>query len=196
MLKPLLALTFVAFSLGLVAAHDEHDIAPKDVPAPVMKALTSKFPNAKAKKATVETAKHHSVYEITIDDNGAKVDVALHDHTNDSKHKGPAVFVHHYERTVLPEKLPKAVADAVRKEQPGATVKKVEEVFELFDPKDEHKPAAREKASADVDVVSYYEVTVEVGGKETELTLLPDGKMKPAKPKAHAHDDEKPKKGK
>ena len=195
MLKPLLALAFAAFSIGFVVAHDEHDIPLKDVPAPVMKAVTSKFPSAKPKKASKEDQKHHAEYEISIDDNGAKIDVMVHDHTKDSKHKGPAVFVHHYERTILPEKLPKAVADAVRNEQPGATVKRVEEVFELFDPKDEHKPAAREKASADVDVVSYYEVTVEVGGKEMGLKYLPGGKIKPAtkaekseKGDEHKHD--------
>lgn len=154
-----------AFSTG--ARADEEKVALKDVPKAVLDAVKAKFPKAEIKHASKEVEDGETLYEIETELDEHGVDLAL-------KANGTIVEI---EKEIAVKDLPKPVADAVAAKHPKAKIEKAEEIVEFED--------GKEKKS--------YEVAVEVGEKDMELKITPDGKI--LKAKELEEDDEKDEKG-
>lgn len=145
-------------SLGLLVAAvparaDEEAIKVEELPAAVRTAVKAKFPEAKVVAAAREEEEGKAVYEVSLKEHGVEIDVAV-------SAKGKILEV---ERTIAAEKLPEAVAAAIKSKYPAAEVKKAEEVVEFEDGDDEEEKS--------------YEVALSVGGKVVEVKFSPKGKI-------------------
>jgi len=141
----------------LVAAGDlraqEQAVPPDKIPKKVMEALLSKFPKAKIDKCTKAKEGNDIVYDIEFKENGRKCEA-------DIKENG--VYIN-YEKAIEAKDLPKAVADAIQKKYPKATMKEIMQETEVN--------GSEEKLSA-------YEVVIVTADKrELELRLSPAGKI-------------------
>jgi hypothetical protein len=150
------------------ARADEEKVALKDVPKAVLDAVKAKFPKAEIKHAAKEVEDGETLYEIETELDEHDVDLTL-------KANGTIVEI---EKEIAVKDLPKPVADAIAAKHPKAKVEKAEEIVEFEDGKE----------------MKSYEVAVEVGEKDMELKITPDGKILKAK-ELEEDDDEKNEKG-
>jgi Putative beta-lactamase-inhibitor-like, PepSY-like len=119
-------------SLGLLAAigavrADEETIGLKDLPKAVRAAVKSKFPEGKVIKAAKEEDEGKTIYEVVVEEEDAKIDVAV-------SAKGKILEV---ERTIEPKELPKAVAATLKAKYPKAKIKKAERVVKYEEDEEE-----------------------------------------------------------
>jgi hypothetical protein len=134
------------------------------VPTAVKKAVGTRFPGALMVKASKETEVGRELYELSIKDNGRRMDVTA---TPDGTLTG-------IERIIDAQELPKAVADALNEKYPKADLKKVEEVI---------------KVAGGKETLEVYEVLlVTADNKRYEVSFLPNGTVK------EVEDKNKPKK--
>lgn len=144
-------------ALGLVgfvsaARADEEKLALKDVPKAVLDAVKAKFPAAELKEASKEVEEGKTTYEVSLEDKGKAVDVAL-------TAEGKIVEI---ETEVAAGDLPKAVASAIAAKYPKATLKQAEEIVEF--------EGGKETRSFEI-------LLVTVAKKTVEVELAPDGKI-------------------
>jgi hypothetical protein len=138
----------------VAVAHAKSDKVPLDkLPKAVVDAVKAKFPKAEMKEASSEKDGDAVNYEVTISDEGTKIDV-------NAKSDGTITG---YEKTTALTDLPKAITDAVAAKYPKGKSKNAETVYTVKDGKD---------------TLAFYEVFVEVDGKVVEVEVLPDGKLK------------------
>ena len=152
-----------AFSTG--AHADEEKIPLKDVPKAVLDAVKAKFPKAEIKGAEKEVEDGETLYEIETELDEHDVDLAL-------KANGTIMEI---EKEIAVKDLPKPVTDAIAAKHPKAKIEKAEEILEFEDGKE----------------MKSYEVAVEVGEKDMELKITPDGKILKAKELEEDDDDDK-----
>ena len=144
--------------LPLACAHNEKGetsdakkLSKSDVPAKVMDAVNSKFPGATIRSAEKETENGQVIYDIELTQNGRH-------HEMDIQENGAVAET---ESAIPADQLPAAVSQAAQAKYPGSTVKE-----------------AMEKRKGTDTQVSEYEVVVKKpGGKGTELTITPSGKI-------------------
>jgi Putative beta-lactamase-inhibitor-like, PepSY-like len=164
------AIAAIVFSCGTLRAKEEAvplDKLPKNITDAVMK----KFPSAKLVKASMEKEKDGDTdYEVAITDGAAKLEVTVTD-------KGE---LESYEKEIDVKDLPKAVAAALDKAYPNATIKVVEAAYEVEKGKDD---------------LEYYEIELTgADKKEVEARFKPDGSV--AKGEADEAKEEKESGGK
>jgi hypothetical protein len=144
-------------SLGLLAAigavrADEETIGLKDLPKAVRAAVKAKFPEGKLIKAAKEEDEGKTIYEVVVEEEDAKIDVAV-------SAKGKILEV---ERTIEPKELPKAVAATLKAKYPRAKIKKAERVVKYEEDEEE----------------KFFEVLLASKGKEdVEVKLSAKGKV-------------------
>jgi hypothetical protein len=145
-------------SLGLLAAigavlrADEETIGLKDLPKAVRAAVKAKFPEGKVIKAAKEEDEGKTIYEVVVEEEDAKIDVAV-------SAKGKILEV---ERTIEPKELPKAVAATLKSKYPKAKIKKAERVVKYGEDEEE----------------KFFEVLLASKGKEdVEVKLSAKGKI-------------------
>jgi hypothetical protein len=144
-------------SLGLLAAvgavrADEETIGLKDLPKAVRAAVKAKFPEGKVIKAAKEEDEGKTIYEVVVEEEDAKIDVAV-------SAKGKILEV---ERTIEPKELPKAVAATLKAKYPKAKIKKAERVVKYEEDEEE----------------KFFEVLLASKGKEdVEVKLSAKGKI-------------------
>jgi hypothetical protein len=148
----LLAVVGLTFGVTNLRAEDEK-ISLDKLPKAVVDAVKAKFPKAEMKSAMKEKEDGKITYEVTIADGETKVDVDVTE----------AGVITGFEKAVALKDLPKVITDAVAAKYPACKAKSGEVVYTIKDGKD---------------VLSYYEVTVTVDGKDVELEILEDGKLK------------------
>jgi uncharacterized membrane protein YkoI len=97
---------------------DEEKVALKDVPKAVLKAVKDKFPKAKVTGAEKEKEDGKTVFEIQIKEGDQKIEVVV-------TPEGKIVAI---EKEIKKSDVPRAVAEALEKKYPKASIKKIEEV--------------------------------------------------------------------
>lgn len=110
-------------SLGLIlliaaCAGQEETIAVADVPAVVMSAVRTRFPNATATEASREVKDGKTLYEVTLKDGMQQIDVT-------STAEGELIEV---EGGLTESDLPAPVSRALNSKYPGAKYRIVEDV--------------------------------------------------------------------
>lgn len=144
----------VGFLLVCLALTGPVDAAPADkIPANVMTALTTKFPQAKVEKWTQEKEDGKEVYDIEFKQGATKFEADVFaDGT-----------IHNWERQIAPADLPTAVLQTVHKTFPKAVLKEVMAVTET---------------AGGVERLEGYEIVVQrVRRKDVEMTIAPDGRI-------------------
>jgi hypothetical protein len=145
---PLVLVALVAPSRG-----DEQKIPLGDVPKAVLDAVKAKFPHADLKEAAKEKEDNEVIYEISIVDQGKKIDVSVDE-------KGE---IEKTETEIAISALPKAVTNAIEAKYPKATIEKAELVIEFEDGKEDER--------------NYEAVIVTDAKKTIEVVLTPKGKI-------------------
>jgi Putative beta-lactamase-inhibitor-like, PepSY-like len=111
---PVLAMCLIVFGVSA----SEEKIALDKLPAKVKAALKAKYPDAKLLSAAKEEENKKILYEVSLEDKGAKMDVVFHeDGTIDA-----------IEKVIAAKDLPTSVTDALEAKYPKATIKKTEEI--------------------------------------------------------------------
>ena len=157
-------------SLGLLATlgsvrADEQKIDVKDLPKTVLAAVKAKFPEGKVTGAAKEEEAGKVTYEVALEDNNTKIDVAV-------SAKGKILEV---EKTIEEKQLPKAVAATLAAKYPKAKIKKAEEIVKYDEDEDGKKKA---KADELEENEKTFEVVLAVEGKgDVEVKLSPAGKI-------------------
>ncbi|MHC5541014.1 PepSY domain-containing protein [Singulisphaera rosea] len=156
---------------GVVArADDEETIAVKDLPKAVTDAVHAKFPKAKLTEASKEKEDGKTVYEVGLEDNGVKIDVAV-------SAKGKILEI---EKTIAKDSLPPAVLAAIQAKYPKAQVKSAEEIAEFEEGEEGEGPE------------TFYEVDLSIAGKpNVEVKLTPKGKIVEDEEDEEDDEDEK-----
>ena len=156
-MRAMLLAAAVLVLAGGAGRADEEKVAPDKLPKAVAEAVKKRFPKGEVTAAVRETDKDKKTsYEVTVKDGDATADVTVTE--------GGGITA--IEKLLAAKDLPKAVADAVAAKFPKGTVKKAEEVISVKDGKES---------------TDYFEVVVEVDGKEEEVEVLPTGKLKEEK---------------
>ena len=165
---------FAVLSLSLMIAAgsafaDEDSIKVEDLPKAVRAAVKKKFPEGKLLAASKETEDGKTIFEVVVEDDGAKIDTAF-------SAKGKLLEV---ERSIDVDKLPKEVTAAIEKKYPKARIKKAEKVVKYED----------EDEDDDDDAEKFFEVVVSVDGKESvEVKVSPKGKILKGEEEEHEHE--------
>lgn len=141
--------SLTAFSINARADRDK--VALTDVPAAVLDAVKVRYPKAEIKSAEKETDRGRTYYEIESRLNGRELEVTLE----------PNGTIVEIEKDVAAGDLPKPVADAVAANHPDARIKKAQEVIKLKSGKE----------------MKHFDVDLEVGGKDLDMKVAPDGKI-------------------
>jgi hypothetical protein len=137
------------------------------VPRVVMDTVKARFPNAKLIGASSEKTGDKLVYEVELEFKGLHHDVTV-------EANGTLILI---EREIAFKNLPKAVQETLNKEQPKAKYQLIEEVIQVKDGKE---------------TLEYYEAHIEGKDKTTiEVSVFPDGKLKPAAPAEKKGDAKK-----
>lgn len=145
-------LALLAMAPSLVRA-DEENVPLDKLPKPVVDAVKQRFPKAELVKASKEVENGKTEYEVTVKDNGVKIDVTL---TPEGKITG-------LEKELAVKDLPKAVRDALEVKYPKADYKSAEEIVEVKNGKE---------------VLESYEVVlVTADKKKLEVVVSPEGKI-------------------
>jgi hypothetical protein len=136
--------------LGLAARADEEKVPLDKVPKTVLDAVKKKFDGAEVKGASKEKADGKEVFEVTIKFKDANIDVTV----------TPEGKIELVEKEIPAKELPRAVAEALDKKYPKATIKLAEAI------------------SKDDDKVFKFEMVIVTGDKKTlEVCFDPDGKF-------------------
>ncbi len=140
-----------------IAYCEETKIDVKDLPKAVVDAIHAKYPKAEIEGAEKETEDGKTIYEVEIEyevgDKEHELEISL----------TPEGKILEIEKEIDVKDLPKAVAEAIAKKFPKATLKEAEEVSKVADGKD---------------VVDSYEVTLVTADKKTiEVTVTAAGKI-------------------
>jgi uncharacterized membrane protein YkoI len=147
----------VAVILAVAACRaDEEKVALDQLPKAVVEGLKAKYPNAEMVSAAKENEDGKTVYEVKIKNNGQKLEVKLsaegkileEENDGDKKEENKA-------EKVAPDKLPKAVADAIKARFPNGEI------------------TSAEKETEDGKVV--YDIELKMGGLKYEMDLYEDG---------------------
>jgi antitoxin component of MazEF toxin-antitoxin module len=140
--------------LGVSATRaDEVKVELKDLPKAVLETVKKRFPKAELIEAAKETDGTKVEFEVTLKVGETKYDVML---TPDGK-------ITLIEKTIALKDLPKAVAEAVEKAYPKATLTLAEEMTKIVEGKE---------------VLSYYEVQLTTADKKMlEVEVSPEGKI-------------------
>ena len=142
----------VVFALAVFvgAGRANEEKVPLDkLPAKVLDAVKTKFPKADLVGASKEKENNETIYEVSIKDDGHKIDVSL-------KEDGT---ITEYEREIKAEDLPKAVSEGLKEKYGKITTKTTEEVFKK-------------------DKLEYYEVLFETADKKWfEVEVSAEGKI-------------------
>ena len=105
--------------VSAVALADEKPVKESDVPKPALEAVKKKYPKATAKHFAREEEKGKVVYEVTIDDEGKKIDVTL----------SPEGKILEEEETIPADALPAEVKSGLdASKYKGWTIKKAERI--------------------------------------------------------------------
>jgi hypothetical protein len=150
--------TLAALSISSTTWADEEKVALDKLPKAVTKSVMKRFPKGELASAVTETVDKKTTYEVTLKDGGTTFDVNV---DADGTITG-------MEKEVAVKDLPKVITDAVAAKHPKKKMKKGEEVIKVKDGKE---------------TLEYYEVFVEIDGKDVEVEVLPDGKLKPMEKK-------------
>lgn len=144
----------VALLIGVsVTQADEVKVELKDLPKAVLETVMKRFPKAELIEAAKETDGTKVEFEVTLKVGETKYDVML---TPDGK-------ITLIEKTIALKDLPKAVAEAVEKAYPKATLTLAEEMTKVVEGKE---------------VLSYYEVQLTTADKKMlEVEVSPEGKI-------------------
>jgi hypothetical protein len=102
----------------LVRADDEEKVALDKLPKAVVDAVKGKFPSAKLVGASKEKEDGKVVFEIAIKNGVQNIEVTV----------APDGKIVSIEKEITAKDLPKAVAEALEKKYPKATIKKLEEI--------------------------------------------------------------------
>src|SRR6266403_4728332 len=146
---PILAAALAFAALVSFVRADEQKVPLDKVPAKVLDAVKAKFPNAELKSASTEKEKNETIYEVTIKNDGQKIDVEL-------KEDGTIVAI---EKTIDAKDLPEKVTAAVKEKYGDVKYKRAEEVTKK-------------------DKLEYYEVVIETAEKKVfEAEVSPVGKI-------------------
>ena len=139
-------------TLALVAAvraDDEEKVPLDKLPKAVADAVKAKFPDAKLVAAGKEKEDGKVVYEVAITNKDQSIEITV---TPDGK----IVLI---EKVIAEKDLPKAVAEALEKKYPKATIKKLEEIVK------------------DDKIVKYEALIVTADKKNLEVSFDPSGKF-------------------
>jgi uncharacterized membrane protein YkoI len=138
--------------LGFALA-DEESVPLDKVPKAVLDAVKARFKEAEVTEAAKETEDGKLVYEVTVKEKGAKIDVTL-------TPEGEILVI---ERTIVAKDLPAAVTRALEDKYPKAKYKIVEEVI---------------KVEKKQEKLAYYEVLLETADqKKREVEVTAEGKI-------------------
>jgi hypothetical protein len=149
-----LAMVVIA-ALGLIGITqaEEKSIALDKLPAKIVEAIKKKYPTAEMISATTEKDEEdEDKFEVLVKVNGQKIDVTI-DEDGD---------IEGLEKEIPAAELPAPVSATVKKESPTGVIQTVEAIYEIDDSKED---------------LEYFEVTVKVGDKESELLINPDGSI-------------------
>ena len=142
----------LVFTAG-VRAQEKASAGRERVPENVMEGLLAKFPKAEIDKWTKEKEDEIVVYDIEFKQKGVHFEA-------DIKEDGT---IQNWEKAIEAKDLPAAVAKAVDKKYPNASMKEVMQVTEVKKGKDKLKG---------------YEIgLVTADKKNVEVTVAPDGKI-------------------
>lgn len=123
----------------------------ENLPKIVTDAVSKMFPKAKLIEATVESEEGESEYEVTIKDDGKKIDVKVEADGD----------IEEFEKEIDVKDLPTAVTVALEKKYPKAVLNSAEAIYEV------------EKGKAEFE---FYEVQLKsADGKEVEVMIKADG---------------------
>jgi hypothetical protein len=146
------------------ARADEEKVPLDKLPKAVVDGVKKRFPDAELVGAEKENENGKTVYELAIKNKGQNVSVTL-------TPEGALVEI---ENEIAASALPKAVADALERKYPKATLKKVEEVIPVRNGKEK---------------LEYYEILlVTAGNKKVEVSVTPDGKFNKQEDKSKEKD--------
>jgi hypothetical protein len=152
-------LAMVAVVAGFVAVQAADEKVPLDkLPKAIADAVKKRFPKAELVSAEKETEGTKVTFEVTIKDGETKIDVDI---AEDGTLLG-------FETKIEIKNLPKVISDAVATKYPQGKMKSAESATKVKDGKE---------------ALEYYEVVVTNDGKDVEVEVLPDGKLKPAEKK-------------
>jgi uncharacterized membrane protein YkoI len=151
MRKLIAVLAVVVLFVPAFRAEDEkEEKVPLDkLPKAVVEAVKAKFKGATLVSAEKEKEDGKTVYEVNLKHKGHTIEVTV-------TPEGKIVSV---EKTIAAKDLPEAVAAALKKNYPKATIKKVEEL------------------SKDDKVTGYEVLLVTAGKKTVEVVIDPSGKI-------------------
>ncbi len=147
----LMAVTATVF-VGSVRA-EEKAVPLDQLPTPVTAAVKKMFPKAEMLKASREKEGQQIEYEVTVKENGKKIDVTMEESGE----------IKSLEKEMALKDLPKAVTKTLEKMYPQATQKSAEAVFEIEDGKEE---------------LEFYEIHLKTANdKEIEAKIKQNGKV-------------------
>lgn len=155
-----LTVSFAVLAVGAPANAKEEKVPLDQVPKAVLDAVKAKFPGAKLTEAEKETKDGKTTYEIELEHKGQEYTVSA----------TAAGKITEIEREMEVKDLPKAVTDAIKKKYPNAKMEEAEEVT--------------------ADNKTTYEVVVENGRKDLELTVDASGKILKEEEEAEDEDDD------
>jgi uncharacterized membrane protein YkoI len=162
----LAAAGLVGLVLTAPGRADKEEKVPLDkLPKAVAEAVKARFPKGELLGAEKEKEGGKTVYEVAIKNKGQSIEVTL---TPDGK-------LVEIEKQIVADKLPRAVADALKDKYAGAKYKMIEEVIKVKD--------GEEK-------LAYYEVLlVTAEGREFEVSVAPDGTIRRTEARGKAKKD-------
>lgn len=164
MRKLIVALAVVVLVAPAIRAEDEKEekIPLNKLPKAVVEAVKAKFAGATLVSAEKEKEDGKTVYEVNIKHKGHTIEVTV-------TPEGKIVSV---EKTIKANELPEAVATALKKKYPRATIKVIEELSKG-------------------DKVTGYEVLLVTAGKKTvEVVFDPSGKITKTETKGEKKKEE------
>jgi hypothetical protein len=124
-----------------------------DIPARVLNALTTKFPQAKIDKSSKEKEDGRDVYDLEFTQGGKKFEADIF---------ADGTF-HNWEQQISASELPQPVVQTVARQFPKAAMKEIMAVTEVT--------GGNERLEG-------YEIVVQrTHKKDVELTIAPDGKI-------------------
>ncbi len=153
-MKHFLSLVTLLAVGAFAAIRADEDKVPLDkLPKPIVEALKKKFPKAELVEASKEIEDGKTEYEVTIKDDGKKIDVTL---TAEGTILG-------LEKEMAAKDLPKAVTETLESKYAKATYKMVEAVIKIKDGKEN---------------LEHYEILLVTADKKTvEVVVTIDGKI-------------------
>jgi len=151
-IRSILPLTLLVLAAA-PSRGDEQRVPLGEVPKAVLDAIKARFPEAELKEASKEKEDDETVYEVSLVDQGRKIDVSVDDEGE----------IESTETEVAVADLPRAVASAIEAKYPKAAIRKAELIVEFEDGKEDERN---------------YEVEIRTDAKKTiEVVLAPDGKI-------------------